>query len=294
LRDLCRSGWTWSSIRPGSQHRLRSFCSVTAGWGGSGRTRRSSIKLDRLPALRRSGLGGLLQPLSRDVVGEGGGRRLDCRHPHPHPSPHCRQNGPPMLNQRVAQQAAGRLPRHHSPWGVLTDTLFGMSMAGRFGEIDDEDVTRGFRARMSFRYRQRQDGADGTGRSRLTRPGAPGPPFGAGRLVVGWHGRAGCNPSWLFQRPATLSHAEIGMWSASRREILICRHPGRLEADFAAGRLRCPGCDGVLQAWGYASPRTVRDVGSSSLSRRLRRSRCGSCGSTHLVPPGCCPAVATP
>lgn len=55
-----------------------------------------------------------------------------------------------------------------------------------------------------------------------------------------------------------------------------------VEADLVAGRLTCPGCDGVLRAWGWARRRVVRDRHGGRWLRP-RRSRCGSCRATHVL-----------
>jgi hypothetical protein len=57
----------------------------------------------------------------------------------------------------------------------------------------------------------------------------------------------------------------------------------RAEADLAAGELACPGCDGQLRRWGHARARDVRDQEARTLHLRPRRTRCGSCGATHVL-----------
>jgi len=57
-----------------------------------------------------------------------------------------------------------------------------------------------------------------------------------------------------------------------------------LEADLAAGRLRCPGCAGPLRAWGHAREREVRTLHGTRLLRP-RRACCGSCDATHVLLP---------
>lgn len=57
----------------------------------------------------------------------------------------------------------------------------------------------------------------------------------------------------------------------------------RAEADLAAGELACPGCGGELRRWGHARARQVRDSGSARLTLRPRRTRCSSCGGTHVL-----------
>ena len=60
----------------------------------------------------------------------------------------------------------------------------------------------------------------------------------------------------------------------------------RAEADLTAGKLRCPGCGGVLRRWGHGRARRVRDRGSTTLNVRPRRARCAGCGTTQVLLPG--------
>jgi hypothetical protein len=63
---------------------------------------------------------------------------------------------------------------------------------------------------------------------------------------------------------------------------------GVVERQLRSGALRCPGCRGVLRAWGWARPRWLRsDPGSLRPVQRLapRRAMCGSCGRTHVLSP---------
>jgi hypothetical protein len=50
------------------------------------------------------------------------------------------------------------------------------------------------------------------------------------------------------------------------------------------GRLTCPGCAGVLTGWGHGRERAVRGR-DGSVRVRPRRSRCASCGVTHVLLP---------
>ena len=63
-------------------------------------------------------------------------------------------------------------------------------------------------------------------------------------------------------------------------------NPDVLEADLAAGRLCCPGCDRPLSRWGFAREREVRMLDGA---RRLRprRARCGRCETTHVLLDAC-------
>jgi Homeodomain-like domain len=57
-----------------------------------------------------------------------------------------------------------------------------------------------------------------------------------------------------------------------------------VEADLAAGRLCCPGCDGPLSPWGYAREREVRML-DGVRSLRPRRACCRHCERTHVLLP---------
>lgn len=60
--------------------------------------------------------------------------------------------------------------------------------------------------------------------------------------------------------------------------------PDALEADLAAGRLRCPGCQRPLAPWGFGRWRVVR-MRDGACSLRPRRARCGRCETTHVIVP---------
>lgn len=60
--------------------------------------------------------------------------------------------------------------------------------------------------------------------------------------------------------------------------------PVVLEAELAAGRLCCPGCEGPLSPWGFARERAVRML-DGVRSVRPRRAYCRSCETTHVILP---------
>ena len=64
--------------------------------------------------------------------------------------------------------------------------------------------------------------------------------------------------------------------------LAIIVEPDVVEADLAAGRLRCPGCDGPLRRWGFARERQVRTL-DGARSIRPRRARCEPCETTHVL-----------
>ena len=61
-----------------------------------------------------------------------------------------------------------------------------------------------------------------------------------------------------------------------------------VERQLGAGRLRCPACSGRLGGWGHARERVIRGLGGIGWRLRPRRSRCSSCGVTHVLLPVSC------
>lgn len=57
-----------------------------------------------------------------------------------------------------------------------------------------------------------------------------------------------------------------------------------VEDRLVGGGLVCPGCGGELRPWGWARRRVLRDELGPVLLRP-RRSRCGSCGVSHVLLP---------
>ena len=60
--------------------------------------------------------------------------------------------------------------------------------------------------------------------------------------------------------------------------------PGVVEADLAAGRLCCPGCEGPLARWGFARERQVRML-DGVRTVKPRRAYCQRCEATHVLLP---------
>ena len=58
----------------------------------------------------------------------------------------------------------------------------------------------------------------------------------------------------------------------------------RVEAELRSGELACPGCAGRLVGWGHARPRTLRGP-QGPVALTPRRTRCTSCGVTHVLLP---------
>lgn len=75
-----------------------------------------------------------------------------------------------------------------------------------------------------------------------------------------------------------------GLWTGSG--VIVARTTELAEQLLADGDMRCPRCrNGQLAAWGYGRRRTVRSHGGATVTIRPRRTRCGACGSTHIVMP---------
>ncbi len=60
--------------------------------------------------------------------------------------------------------------------------------------------------------------------------------------------------------------------------------PDVVEADLAAGRLRCPTCARSLVRWGFTREQTIRTL-DGTRSLRPRRARCLGCETTHVLLP---------
>lgn len=70
--------------------------------------------------------------------------------------------------------------------------------------------------------------------------------------------------------------------------LMVDRDCCVVEVGLVAGWFCCPGCDGRLARWGFASRRVVRGVEGLLVWVRPRRGRCVLCGGTHvLLPVGC-------
>lgn len=64
--------------------------------------------------------------------------------------------------------------------------------------------------------------------------------------------------------------------------LSLISSPEVVEADLAAGRLCCPGCDGPLVRWGFAREREVRML-DEVRSLKPRRAYCRACDATHVL-----------
>ena len=63
---------------------------------------------------------------------------------------------------------------------------------------------------------------------------------------------------------------------------------GVVERQLSGGELVCPSCGGVLGGWGHGVDRGVRVLGGPAVRVCPRRSRCRSCGGTHVLLPVWC------
>ena len=76
-----------------------------------------------------------------------------------------------------------------------------------------------------------------------------------------------------------------GLWTELDASVLAMAVDLEVvEADLAAGRLGCAGCDRPLARWGFAREREVRTL-DGVRSLRPRRARCHACERTHVLLP---------
>ena len=66
--------------------------------------------------------------------------------------------------------------------------------------------------------------------------------------------------------------------------LIVENDPSRVEADLAAGRVRCPVCGGTLARWSFARRRRLRGE-TGLIALRPRRGRCRSCRKTQVLLP---------
>ena len=67
--------------------------------------------------------------------------------------------------------------------------------------------------------------------------------------------------------------------------LVVANDAEAVEADLAAGRLACPGCDGPLARHGWARRRVLRTLGDDR-ELRPRRGWCARCEAAHVLLPG--------
>jgi hypothetical protein len=66
--------------------------------------------------------------------------------------------------------------------------------------------------------------------------------------------------------------------------LIVGTDEAAVEADLIGGRILCPDCGRGLRPWGHGVEREVRLIGRSE-RRRLRRSICKPCATTHVLLP---------
>ncbi|MGH7744693.1 MAG: helix-turn-helix domain-containing protein [Candidatus Dormibacteria bacterium] len=66
--------------------------------------------------------------------------------------------------------------------------------------------------------------------------------------------------------------------------LMVRPEPEEVERELGAGVLRCPDCEGELRPWWFARRRPLRGL-EGMVPVRPRRSRCRSCGNTHVLLP---------
>ena len=64
--------------------------------------------------------------------------------------------------------------------------------------------------------------------------------------------------------------------------LIVGTDPVEVERQLLSGELSCPSCRGVLVPWGNARWRSSRGA-AGTVRHRPRRSRCASCGGTHVL-----------
>ena len=67
--------------------------------------------------------------------------------------------------------------------------------------------------------------------------------------------------------------------------MIVIGRPEDAEAWLSNSAMRCPGCGGTLAKWGYGRQRTVRSLGSQTVTVRPQRTRCRDVNITHIVLP---------
>ena len=106
---------------------------------------------------------------------------------------------------------------------------------------------------------------------------------GDGVVLVG----GGTVPMRAYEGPPGISLAEAsreGRVAHGGAVLTVEADAARVEARLARGELACPGCGGSLGPWGWARARVLRGS-PAPVAVRPRRSRCHSCGVSHVLLP---------
>jgi hypothetical protein len=67
--------------------------------------------------------------------------------------------------------------------------------------------------------------------------------------------------------------------------VIVVASPQWAENQLRSGALSCPHCTGPLRPYGHARLRTVRGLGTATLTAKPRRARCTDCRATQVLLP---------
>ena len=67
--------------------------------------------------------------------------------------------------------------------------------------------------------------------------------------------------------------------------MIVIGDPGDAELYLTDGAMGCPACGSRVARWGYGRRRTVRGLGTATVTVRPRRVRCDACAATHILVP---------
>jgi hypothetical protein len=122
----------------------------------------------------------------------------------------------------------------------------------------------------------------GAGSGMLCADGSWCVPWSVVALVGG-----GTVPMGAYEGPPGISLAEAsreGRVAHGGAVLTVGADAAWVEGRLARGELACPDCGGPLGPWGWARVRVLRG-GSAPVEVRPRRSRCRSCGRSHVLLP---------
>jgi hypothetical protein len=97
----------------------------------------------------------------------------------------------------------------------------------------------------------------------------------------------GTVPMRAYEGPPGISLAEAsreGRVAHGGAVLTVGADAARVEGRLARGELECPDCGGLLGPWGWARARVLRGD-RAPVTVRPRRSRCRSCGVSHVLLP---------
>ncbi|MDV7242258.1 MULTISPECIES: hypothetical protein [Rhodococcus] len=67
--------------------------------------------------------------------------------------------------------------------------------------------------------------------------------------------------------------------------VIVVLRAEDAEEHLASGAMACPECGDVLRKWGFGRIRTVRGLGTSTVTARPARVRCAGCSKTQVLLP---------